>query len=529
MTSLVGTGPLLRLAWRRDRWIIVASVLALVATAYGSMVATLDLYPTDADAASGAAVMVDNPSLTALYGPLPSATAAGIGVLKTVMMGSLFTAFLAFAIVRRHTRTEEEDGRFELVAAGVVGRRAPLAAAVGLAATTVVATGLLSALSLVATGVGLTGSLALGVVEVVAGLVMTGITAIAVQLTSTTRGAGGIAVGALGLAFLVRALADTAQGSGQDLVWLSFLGWAEKVSPFGANRLWLLLPAVVATAALLIVADLLLHRRDLGSGLWAARPGPTRASAALGTPLGLAWRLQRGALLGWTIGYAVVGLAVGNIAKSVDEIASSPGVEEMLRKMSGGQGSLVDVFFGTELRFLAIGVAGYGIATALRLRSEESAGRAEVVLAAAVSRWRWVASHALIAALGSLWLLAVVGAAAGLSAGAVSSTGVGDLLPAALATAPAVLVCVALTVLLFGLLPRWSTLAWGLLAVFVLLGEFGALLSLPDWMLALSPFDHLGSLPGGDANAGGLLALLAAAVVTGALGFVRFRRRDLAT
>ena len=189
--------------------------------------------------------------------------------------------------------------------------------------------------------------------------------------------------------------------------------------------------------------------------------------------------------------------------------------------MSGGQGSLVDVFFGTELRFLAIGVAGYGIATALRLRSEESAGRAEVVLATPVSRWQWVGSHALIAALGSLWLLAVVGAAAGLSAGAVSSTGVGDLLPAALATAPAVLVCVALTVLLFGLLPRWSTFAWGLLAVFVLLGEFGALLSLPDWMLGLSPFDHLGSLPGGDANAGGLVALVLVAVATGAPGSPR--------
>jgi ABC-2 type transport system permease protein len=529
MTSLVGAGPLLRLAWRRDRWIILASVAALVATAYGSMVATLDLYPTDAAAASGAAVLVDNPSLTALYGPLPSATAAGIGVLKTVMMGSLFTAFLAFAIVRRHTRSEEEDGRFELVAAGVVGRRAPLAAAVGLATATVLATGLLSALSLVATGVDPTGAFALGAVEVVAGFVMSGITAIAVQLTSTTRGTGGIAIGLLGLAFVVRATADTASGSGQQLGWLSFLGWAEKVSPFGANRLWLLAPAVIATAALLVVADLLLHRRDLGSGLWAARPGPSRASARLGSPLGLAWRLQRGALLGWTIGYAVVGLAVGNIAKSVDQIASSPGVEEMLRKMSGGQGSLVDVFFGTELRFLAIGVAGYGIATALRLRSEESSGRAEVVLAAPVSRWRWVGSHTVIAAVGSLWLLAVVGVAAGLSAAAVSSSGVGDLLPAALATAPAVLVCVALTVLLFGLLPRWSTSAWGLLAVFVLLGELGALLSLPDWALGLSPFDHLGSLPGGDANATGLLALVAVAVVAGALGFTQFRRRDLAT
>ncbi|MEO6414016.1 MAG: polyketide antibiotic transporter [Pedococcus sp.] len=529
MTTLAGTGPLLRLAWRRDRWIILASVLALVATAYGSMVATLDLYPTDAEAAAGAAVMVDNPSLTALYGPLPSATAAGIGVLKTVMMGSLFTAFLAFAIVRRHTRSEEEDGRFELIAAGVVGRRAPLAAAVALATLTVLATGLLSALSLVGTGVDTTGSLALGAVEVVAGLVMIGITAIAVQLTSTTRGAGGIAIGALGLAFIVRAAADTSTGGARDLAWLSFLGWAEKVSPYGENRLWLLLPAVAATVVLLGVADLLLHRRDLGSGLWAARPGPAHASAGLGSPLGLAWRLQRGSLIGWTIGYAVVGLAVGNIAKSVDQIASSPDVEEMLRKMSGGQGTLLDVFFGTELRFLAIGVAGFGIATALRLRSEESAGRAEIVLATPVSRWQWLGSHALIAALGSVWLLVVVGVGAGLSAGAVSSTGVGDLLPAALATAPAVWVCVALTVLLLGLLPRWSTFAWGLLAVFVLLGELGALLSLPDWAMGLSPFDHLGSLPGGDANTAGLVGLVLVALAVGAAGFTTFRRRDLVT
>ena len=196
----------------------------------------------------------------------------------------------------------------------------------------------------------------------------------------------------------MRATADTATGAGRDLGWLSFLGWAQKVSPFGANRLWILLPALLATALLLVVADLLLHRRDLGSGLWAARPGPARASAGLATPFGLAWRLQRGSLLGWTIGYAVLGLVVGNIASSVDQIADSPDVEEMLRKMSGGQGSLLDAFFGTELRFLAVGAAAYGIATSLRLRSEESSARAEVVLATPVSRWRWLASHLVIAA-----------------------------------------------------------------------------------------------------------------------------------
>ncbi len=91
------------------------------------------------------------------------------------------------------------------------------------------------------------------------------------------------------------------------------------------------------------------------------------------------------------------------------------------------------------------------------------------------------------------------------------------------------LVCVALTVLLFGLAPQWSSAAWGLLAVFVLLGEFGALLSLPDWALGLSPFDHLGSLPGGDANGAGLVGLAVVAALVAAAGFTTFRRRDLAT
>jgi ABC-2 type transport system permease protein len=98
-----------------------------------------------------------------------------------------------------------------------------------------------------------------------------------------------------------------------------------------------------------------------------------------------------------------------------------------------------------------------------------------------------------------------------------------------LATAPAALVCIALTVLLIGLRPRWANAAWAMLAVFVLLGEFGALLSLPDWVLGLSPFDHLGSLPGGDANGAGLLTLAVVAAAVGAAGFTSFRRRDLVT
>jgi ABC-2 type transport system permease protein len=130
-----------------------------------------------------------------------------------------------------------------------------------------------------------------------------------------------------------------------------------------------------------------------------------------------------------------------------------------------------------------------------------------------VGRWTWLSSHVLVAVLGSLWLLVVMGLSAGLSGGAVSDVGVAQVLPAALATAPAVLVCVALTVLLFGLVPLWTPAAWGLLAAFVLIGELGPLVS----------------LPGGDADVAGLVGLLVVALVAGATGYAAFRRRDLVT
>ena len=201
------------------------------------------------------------------------------------MMGSLFTAFLAFAIVRRHTRTEEEDGRFELVAAGVVGRRAPLAAAVGLATLTVLATGLLSALSLVAHR------------------------RRPDRFVRPRRGRGRRRTRDdrhhrhRRPAHLDHPRAPAASRSAR-WAWPSSCapwptpppaaartssGCRSSAGPRRSARsartaCGCSCPPSSPTAALLVVADLLLHRRDLGSGLWAARPGPARAVRRPGHP-----------------------------------------------------------------------------------------------------------------------------------------------------------------------------------------------------------------------------------------------------
>ena len=525
-----GTATLLRLAARRDRVLAPVSSLVLVAFAGGSASATVDLYPDPADAVATARAAAASPALVGMYGPLADPTNPdSVAVLKTLVLGGVFVAVLAIALVRRHTRVEEESGRTELVGAGVVGRRAPLLAAVILASATIVVTALLSGLSLVAVGLDATGSLAFGVAWAGIGLAFVGVTAVAAQLAGTARGCSALAFGALGVTYLLRAVGDTTAGLGW-LTWLSPLGWAEKVEVFGADRLVVGLLPLALLAVGLVVAARLLQRRDLGAGLLPTRPGPSHAAAGLRSPLALAWRLQRGLLLGWLVAYAVLGLVLGAVAGNVGAVVDSPGVEDVLRSLGGDAGSIGDVFVSTELHFLAIGAAAYGIAAALRLRAEESDQHTEQVLATPASRRATLGGHALVALAGSALLMLVVGL--GLALGSAGSNGgvgasLGHVLPAALAPVPAVWVCVGLALVVYGALPRVVVVAWALLAAFLVLGEFGPLLELPTAVVDVSPFSHGVVVPGGSVSGTPLVALALVAAALGLAAAASFRRRDL--
>lgn len=530
MTGYAGTGTLVRLALRCDRILIPVTALALVALAGGSASSARKLYPDPAKAVEAARAAAASPAIVAIYGPIADpANPDSIGAFKSLGLGGILLAVLAYALVRRHTRAEEEAGRTELVGAGVVGRRAPLTAAVLVAAGTVVVTSLLAGLSMGGAGLGLTGSLAFATAWAGAGLTFIGVTALSAQLTGTARGCAGFAIGTLGVAYLLRGVGDTIDGLGW-LTWLSPFGWAEKVEAFGAGRFVIALLPVLVTAALVGAAFALLEHRDLGAGLLATRPGPAAAASSLASPLALAWRLQRGLLLGWLAGFAVLGLVLGGLAGGVSSFVDSPEVADLLARLGGTSGSLGDVFISTELHFMAIAAAAYGIAAALRLQSEEADLHTEQLLATSVTRRAVLAGHALIALGGSALLLLVMGV--GLALGSASQYGgvapaLGHLLPAALAPVPAVWVCVGLALVVYGALPKVVVIAWALLATFLGVGELGPLLGLPNAVIDLSPFAHGAVVPGGSVVGAPLVALaLVAAALLLAAG-VTFRRRDL--
>ena len=242
-TRLAGFSHLLRLAWRRDRILVPSSVLGLVVLSVGSAQATLALYPDDASAAAGLAGILTNPSVIAMYGPLASQTADALAVFKTVMMGAFLIAVLGFVVVRRHTRTEEDEGRLELLGSGVVGRWSPLAAAVTLATVAVVAASALSAAGLAALGLdagrqrGLRGRRGSR-----PGWRPSGSAPWPCSSRPRPRGAAGLGFGFLAATYALRAVADSADAGTvtHALGWLSPLGWAGRVEAYGANRQWVL-------------------------------------------------------------------------------------------------------------------------------------------------------------------------------------------------------------------------------------------------------------------------------------------------
>jgi ABC-2 type transport system permease protein len=530
VNEFAGTGALVRLGLRRDRVLLPRWALLFSLTAAFSASATVDLYPSVVSRVAAAEAINGSPSLVALYGRVYDPTSLGaIALIKMGGIGAALLAVLAFMLVVRHTRAEEESGRLELVAAGVVGRLAPLAAALVVSTATMLAIGVLTAGSLVAGGLPAPGSVAFGLAWAATGTAFAAVGGLTAQLAVGARAANGLAACVLAGAYLLRAVGDIGARAPSWPTWLSPVGWGQQVRPFAGDR-WLVLVLLVAFAVVVAGAAFAVVRaRDLGAGLLPDRPGPASAGPALGTAVGLAWRLHRGSLLAWTAGFAFMGLLLGSIASDVGSFfESSSGARQMIETL-GGTSGLVDAFLAAEMGFAGIFASAYGVQAAMRLHAEESALRAEPVLATQVGRAEWVLSHVAVAVAGTTVLLSAVGLAVGVAhaASVGDPSEIGRVVVAALVHLPAAWVLTAIVVAAFGVAPRLVGLGWAALVVFLLVGELGPLFSAPQWALDLTPFAHVPRLPGGDLTAVPLLWLTAIAVGLALVGLAGFRRRDV--
>lgn len=527
---MTGTWHLIRLILRRDRVIMPVWVLfvALVPVSY---ISAIDgLFPTAAEKAQYAATSATNAGFVALYGRL---FGSSIGELVAWRAGfiPIMIALSVILTVIRHTRTDEEAGRRELIGSLVVGRHAGLAAALITGCGASLVLGLVLAGAMVGNDMPAAGSLAFGLEMAAAGWVFAAVAAVAAQLTANAGTARGIAITVLGVFFVLRVVGDISGMTDGPLAWLTGLspfGWVQAIRPYGDDRFWLALVAIAATAVITAGAVALSGRRDVGAGLVPPRPGP--ATGRLASPFGLAWRLHRGLLAGWAGGFVALGVVLAYLAEGVgDLVGDNQAMKDVFARL-GGSAGLIDAYLAGMTGLFGLIAGAYAIQAMLRARAEETTGRAEPVLATATGRLHWMGSHLLFSLLGPAVVLVAAGLAMGITHG-LNVRDVGGQLPRLLAGSvvqlPAVWTLSAVTVLVFGLLPRITALAWAALALCVLVSLVGQAAGLSQWALDISPYTHLPKLPGGHVTALPLVVLLVVAVVGTVVGLTGFRRRDL--
>ena len=524
MNALTGTGRLIRLARRRDRFVLTLWVLGLTVFLTGTTHMSVTGLPSQQDVVTETTFMAANPGMR-IMSLSAGASVGAYAMSRTYLTLAILAAVMSVLAVVRHTRQSEERGRDEFLRAGVV---VTLAANVALVP--------LLGLAMIVNGQPPASSFAAGASVALVGVAFTGVAAVTSQLSSTARGANGLAMAVLGVSFLLSGVGNMlGHVDTRGLVaysawptWLSPIGWGFQMRPFGGDRWWILVIPVVLAVVLVAAAGWYGSRRDLGRGVFPVQRGPAEASRGLLGPVGLTWRLQRSAFLAWLVASLGFGLVFGSVMGSGATAQGS--MREWYQKMAATQ-DMVHALTTSFMEMAGMMAAIYVVQVLLRMREEEVRGRLEPLLAAAVTRARWVASYLVTTALGALALLLAFAVGMALTGGlALGDTfGLyGDMISAALAQLPAVLAIGGAVVTVFALLPqRAVVVSWLLVGASILLSPvFGLSLGLPDWAMHLSPFEYQ-KPPAQAIDALAIVVLAGIALALCAAGLTSFRRRDI--
>ncbi|NWL26203.1 polyketide antibiotic transporter [Paenarthrobacter ureafaciens] len=537
--SAVGTLALLQA--RRDRWELAVWIGGIAGLGFAAATAISTQFGADNERAALITVAAASPAFLFLRG-LPDGISTGA---VTFFQGYSFMAVLAGLmstfLVIRHTRDDEDQGRAEFIGSTPVPRPAPLYAALllGLSANAMLA--LTVAVGFIAAGLPVRGSLLAGAAVGGVGLLFTAAAAGVAQIMPSARSANGTAAALVGVAYLMRGAGDSLGTPDQSMLrvvpgWPSLflpIGWGQRIRPYTDTDLSPLLVLTGAALVLAAVAVTLRKGRDLGDSYIHARDnGPERAGPGIRSVMGLAWRLQRGTLVGWCFTAAVLGLVAGALGPVIrDALVGNPSIAELISRLVPVKANMIDLFTTAMLGLGGVMAAAAGIQAVLRLRVEEVEGRAELLLSVPTPRIRWLTGTLAVAALSTAAIPVITGAVAA-TVLAVSQAGGSSpdiVVAASLAHVPAALVFPALTALVFAFTPRLSSpVGWAALGVALVLAQFGELLGLPAWLRDLSPFRHSSAMPVETFNLQGALLMSGTALIVAALAGRAIYRRDLA-
>ena len=515
--------------WRQVRLstIVMAALLVVIVTV---SVATYNA-SGGALALTSVSVLLRNPAFRALYGDFTRLDTAGAYVLwKVGIVVTLAVAIWAALAATRVTRGAEDTGTWDLLVIERAPRATVYRQSVGVLALTGLAAGAVVFATLVANGQRVTDSALYG-----AGLTglawcaqATGL--VASELLAPRRSASQLALGAIGVAYLARMVAD-ASTHGSWLAVLTPFGWLERVGAFQRHHaLWLVPLLVLPVVAVAVVAPVA-GRRDVGAAWWHRTDRGRLRPGLLTSPWRFAWRELASTIVVWLVVTSVVGMVIGYLADAlVSFTRSDPSFQALLERWHAGELVSVRGYVGEISTFLALGLGFFVVSVVATVGADAVSGRLEIPLGNGAGRRAWLGATCVVAAGGAV-LVAVV-TALGIwigvgSSGAALSFGLALAATAnALTTAPLVLGVAALAV---AAAPRVAQVALvGLLALSYLDAALGPALHWPTAVVDASLYHYARLVPAVTANWATVAWFAALGVLAVAIATEWFARADLA-
>lgn len=529
--AFTGTLQLLRVMIRRDQirtpaWIIGVAVLNMY------FANAIKVIAEDTTELISLTVMFADPVGRMMTGPgygIDAPTHERFYSAGYVLFVLILVALMAIFTVTRHTRADEQAGRSELLRSNVLGRHAPLTAALILTVCATTLTSILIYTGAVAAGYATTGSLLIAAGAAATGWFFAGFSTTTAQLTTSSRSANAIAGAVLATAYLIRMGGDMGATGGTALSWGSPLAWAQQTAPYVLDRAWPLTLLLVGGAVFIAVGYALSTRRDLNAGLLPGRLGRAHAHPTLGTPLGFAFRTQRGTLRGWGIALILTSLMYGGFANAM--VTAADDLPDEFAVIFTGD-DLLNGYFAYMALFMAVFTTAAAISALTHTRAEEASGRTELILSTPTHRTTYLISAITITVAATILILILVSLAMAATSAATLTTPptglIGTLVTASIHQLPAALALIGLTTMFLGWFPRAaSPVAWTVIGYSVALSSFGQLLNLPTWARNINPFHHLADYPVEPVNWTPIMWLTALGIAGILVGLVGWNRREL--
>jgi ABC-2 type transport system permease protein len=511
-------------------------------------------------------LMMENPVMLAMVGPLYSPDIVTMGALYTLMMFvfmGIAVGIMNIFLVVRHTRADEELGRYEVLRSLPCGRLASVNAAMITAVVVNAVMAVLFALSMwlgahiIGDPMGFEAALLWGVGLAAVGLAFGGVAAFFSQLSSSSRGALSYSFLTMGLFYLLRAGADMDPDALGFLAFLSPLGLMSRTWVYINNVWWPVLVILGYAGGFTALAYWLCGVRDIDQGIIPARPGKAHGGFLLKSALGLNGRLLRTSIIGWVVILFVTGLSYSAVLQDIDNFVAG---NDMYRQLMLGPTGLLDYIqvegmtteqiaaqinavlntAGLSIVQLFANMIGFVMAMiatvpvilfVLKAKSEEKNGRAELIFATPTSRVKYLVGLVAIAFVSAALIQAAQAMGLYLPASAAldnpADLPLRFVLESALVYVPAMLVMGGIATLLVGLLPRCTGLIWAYYAFAFFVMLFGRMMTQTAWLANFTPFGWVPQLPMDEINWPVMVVLKLIGLGLAAVGIYFYNKRDI--